>query len=166
MIHIIFGPLWDFLKSVPDTRKSTQGNNIPVLFSKEENSLWKTNPLRKTLGRASVIVNKAVAYRINSGNTSSASWKKLGTPEVMIISFICSMYVTALNTLTQLKLDILTGLCYQDLILPSMWKFISSFGPKNGLNAYIDHLTLNLKARSPEFQILILFCDCATHLIT
>lgn len=160
----MFNPLWDFVQLLEADK--TQANNNPVSFSREGKNSTKINYLRKTIGRASHIVNKATAIRITSGHTSSTNWKKFGSPEVTVISLICSMYVTALNTLTQLKLDILTGLCYQDLILPSMWKFISCFGPKSGLNAYLDHLSLNSKTCSPEFQTLILFCDCATNLIT
>lgn len=52
------------------------------------------------------------------------------------------------------------------MVLPNLWKFISSLGPGNGLKAFLDHLAVTTKTCSPEFQILVLFCDCATHLIT
>ncbi|GFQ78587.1 ubiquitin-protein ligase E3B [Trichonephila clavata] len=52
------------------------------------------------------------------------------------------------------------------MVLPNLWKFISSLGPGNGLKAFLDHLAVTSKTCSPEFQILVLFCDCATHLIT
>lgn len=62
--------------------------------------------------------------------------------------------------------DAITGLCYQDVVLPNLWKFISSLGPGNGLKAFLDHVAVNGKAMTPETQMLMLFCDCTTHLIT
>lgn len=122
--------------------------------------------LRRVIDIASIAVNKATNSRLSSSYSSAKDNRKFGSPEVTVISLICSMYVIALETLSQVKMDILTGLCYQDLILPNLWKFISSFGPKDGLNAFLDLLSVSPKACAFEFQLLILFCDCATHLIT
>lgn len=61
---------------------------------------------------------------------------------------------------------VLLGLCYQDFLLPRLWYFISALGAQNGLKAFLEMLAVNPKATSPEFQILVLFCDAATYLIT
>jgi hypothetical protein len=38
---------------------------------------------------------------------------KLGSPECMKAALVCSMFQSALQTLSQLRLEILAGLCYQ-----------------------------------------------------
>ncbi|XP_012282275.1 ubiquitin-protein ligase E3B isoform X2 [Orussus abietinus] len=99
-------------------------------------------------------------------NNSNKNYRKLGSPETTRIAMICSLYQTALHTLTHMKLDILTGLCYQDKILYHMWLFLCTLGPYCGLKAFLDHLAANTKCTAPEFQMLILFCDCMTHYVT
>lgn len=37
-------------------------------------------------------------------------WRKLGSPEVTRVAVVCAMYHAALQTLSQLKLDILSGM--------------------------------------------------------
>ncbi len=91
---------------------------------------------------------------------------KLGNPKVTTICVVCSMYTSALNTLTQIKLEILSGLCRGDLLLPNLWTLMQSLGPYCGLKAFLDHLGANPKATAPEFQLLILFSDCMAHLLT
>jgi ubiquitin-protein ligase E3 B len=58
------------------------------------------------------------------------------------------------------------GLCYQDKILYNLWLFLNSLGPTCGLKAFLDLLAVNTKCSAPEFQMLILFCDCMTHYVT
>ncbi|XP_067010981.1 ubiquitin-protein ligase E3B isoform X2 [Anabrus simplex] len=92
--------------------------------------------------------------------------RKLGSPECTKVAMLCSLYQTALGTLTQLRLDILTGLCYQDKVLYYLWQFLCSLGPNCGLKAFLDLLAVNTKCTAPEFQMLILLCDCMTHYVT
>ncbi|XP_066246822.1 ubiquitin-protein ligase E3B [Euwallacea similis] len=94
------------------------------------------------------------------------NYRSLGSPEVHRVVLICSLYYTALHTLTQLQLDILTGLCYQNTILYDLWLFLCSLGPHCGLKTFLDHLAFNTKCSAPEFQMLQLFADCMTHYIT
>ena len=54
---------------------------------------------------------------------------KLGHPDCYSISLVCSMYASALKTLTQIRLEILAGLCYGDLLLPNLWVLLQSLGP-------------------------------------
>lgn len=114
--------------------------------------------------RAASFLKKALEKA--SSKTTPNKYLKLGSTEATMVVVTCSLYQMALATFTQLKLDILTGLCYQDVVLPNLWKFISSLGPGNGLKAFLDHVAVNGKTTTPEIQMLMLFCDCTTHLIT
>ncbi len=169
MIQIIFSPLFELTdknRSQPQSRReSVVSFGSGVSAPKNSNNSSKTNFLKKAIEKASVTVGRASSGVVSVGSGSTTFWR-LGSPETTLIALICTLYETALNTLTQVKLDILAGLCYQDLILPHLWRFISCLGPANGMKAFLDHLTLHTKTCAPEFQILILFCDCATHLIT
>lgn len=42
-------------------------------------------------------------------SNTSKNFRKLGSPDSTKVALICSMYHTALQTMTQVKLDILTG---------------------------------------------------------
>lgn len=55
------------------------------------------------------LIRRALEARSNRTNMQSNNYKSLGNPEVFRVMFISSLYHTALNTLTQMKLDILTG---------------------------------------------------------
>ncbi|XP_015600022.1 ubiquitin-protein ligase E3B isoform X2 [Cephus cinctus] len=112
------------------------------------------------------IFRRAFLEARTNRNNSNKNYRKLGSPETTRIAMICSLYQTALHTLTQMKLDILTGLCYQEKILYHMWLFLCTLGPHCGLKAFLDHLAANTKCTAPEFQMLILFCDCMTHYVT
>ncbi|GIY67610.1 ubiquitin-protein ligase E3B [Caerostris darwini] len=150
MIKTMFSHLVESVLTTPQPSSPTnQSATSPV-----QNSPFKTNIFKKALEKAS------------SSRLSNVRYRRLGSPETTLVALTCNLYETALATLTQMKLDLLTGLCYQDMVLPNLWKFISSLGPGNGLKAFLDHLAVTTKTCSPEFQILVLFCDCATHLIT
>lgn len=151
MIKTMFSHLVD---SVANTTQPSSPTSNQTAISPVQNSPFKTNIFKKALEKAS------------SSRLNNVRYKRLGSPETTVVALTCNLYETALATLTQMKLDILTGLCYQDMVLPNLWKFISSLGPGNGLKAFLDHLAITTKTCSPEFQILVLFCDCATHLIT
>ncbi|GLV32551.1 uncharacterized protein CBL_00739 [Carabus blaptoides fortunei] len=114
---------------------------------------------------ATSIFRRALESRVNKVNTQKYH-RFLGSPEVRKIVLLCSLYQTALNTLTQLRLDILTGLCYQDRVLYDLWLFLCSLGPNCGLKAFLDHLSNYTKCTAPEFQMLQLFADCMTHNVT
>ncbi|XP_054713011.1 ubiquitin-protein ligase E3B-like [Uloborus diversus] len=151
MITAIFSHLVDSVLAAPQPSSPTSNQTVT---SPVQSSPFKTSIFKKALEKAS------------SSRLATVRYKRLGSPETTLVALTCNLYETALATLTQMKLDILTGLCYQDMVLPNLWKFISSLGPGNGLKAFLDHLAVTTKTCSPEFQILVLFCDCATHLIT
>ncbi|XP_022819647.1 ubiquitin-protein ligase E3B [Spodoptera litura] len=111
------------------------------------------------------IIRRAIEARTNRSNANK-HYRKLGSPDCTKTALICSMYHTALQTMTQVKLDILTGLCNQDEILYSLWQFLCTLGPNCGLKSFLDLLAVNTKTSAPEFQMLILFADCMTHYVT
>lgn len=149
MVKVLFGPLVEIVVS-SETPSQTE-NNTP------------TSP--GIVGGTSSILKKALE-RASSGRTCSVQYRRLRAPETTSVALTCAFFETALSSLTQLKLDVLTGLCYQDMVLPHLWRLISSLGPGHGVKAFLDLLAVTTKSTGPEFQILILFCDCATHLIT
>ena len=174
LIQLIFSPLFELTdKNKSQSRReslisfstSTPTQAISVTSNKNSVNVSKQGFLKKAFDRASITMGRASAGVTGIGSGSAPNCR-LGSPETTLVALICTLYETALNTLTQVKLDILAGLCYQDLILPNLWHFISCLGPSNGMKAFLDHLNLHTKTCAPEFQILILFCDCATHLIT
>ncbi|KAF4523556.1 hypothetical protein B566_EDAN012004 [Ephemera danica] len=91
---------------------------------------------------------------------------KLGSPDFVKVARMAAIYQTALGTLTQLRLDILTGLCYQNNVLHLLWRYLCTLGPGCGMTMFLDLLQSNPAANCPEFQLLILFCDCMTHYVT
>nr|XP_033322085.1 ubiquitin-protein ligase E3B isoform X3 [Megalopta genalis] len=112
------------------------------------------------------IFRRAFLEARTNRNNNTKNYRKLGSPETTKIALICSLYQIGLHTLTQMKMEILTGLCYHDKILYHMYVFLGTLGPHCGLKAFLDHLTANTKCTAPEFQMLILLSDCMTHYVT
>jgi hypothetical protein len=57
---------------------------------------------------SSNLLRRALDHRVNRTNAAKYH-HKLGSPDCTRVALICSLYHTALETLTQLRLDILTG---------------------------------------------------------
>ncbi|XP_046442108.1 ubiquitin-protein ligase E3B-like [Daphnia pulex] len=117
--------------------------------------------------------NLVTAFKKALGNSKSSKsnqvvypTRKLGSPEVTQVALVASMYQTALSTLTQMRMDILTALSCRENFLPNLWHFISSLGPNHGLKTYLDLLSVDSKRLSPECQMLHLFCEGTTHFVT
>ena len=47
-----------------------------------------------------------------------------------------------------------------------LWSLIQSLGPNCGLRVFVAHLSANSKGTAPEFQVLILFADCLSYVVT
>ncbi|KAF7489826.1 Ubiquitin-protein ligase E3B [Sarcoptes scabiei] len=170
MIEIVFAPLVELAKIPIDMKSSGQSADFEYIANNPENQgPPSTSSIKGFFGRA---LERATSLTTRSNSLSvfsSYSWNpiyRLGTSETSLIALICSLYVNALNALSQMKHDILAGLSYKELILPHLWRFITLIGPSNPCRAFLDYLNLHSKSCSPEFQILIIFCECATHLIT
>ncbi|KAF2369027.1 HECT domain [Trinorchestia longiramus] len=109
--------------------------------------------------------------RLSLGTNSSKSSKnytsnKLSCPAVQRVTVTCSLFHLAMHTLTQLKMDVLTGLCYKSGVVVQLWWLLQSFGNNCGLKTFLEHLAQASKPSSPEFHMLILFCDATAHLVT
>ncbi|KAG0715753.1 Ubiquitin-protein ligase E3B [Chionoecetes opilio] len=121
---------------------------------------------------SSNIVKRAFDRRLGSCNSAGSGGmrgggtRKLGSREVSTVAMVCSMYNSAITTLTQMKMDILTGLCYKSEMVPQVWQVLQSLGPCCGLKSFLDLLSVSTKATAPEFHMLMLFCDATTLLVT
>ena len=193
MIKITFSPLIEYVHRLPSSSgASSRRGSITAKEARSDSDLdtsdlntQNQSSIRRAFGRAASVITRASEpitqtvitttsslsstsiFGTRTGTSSgTGSSRRLANPEVACVSLICSMYTMALGTLTQIKLEILSGLSSQDILLPNLWSFISSLGPKNGLSPFLDHLALSSKTCSPEFQILVLFCDCSTHNFT
>lgn len=107
------------------------------------------------------IIKKAIELRSGIINKSSKSSKKFDSFEVQRVATTCSMYYEALKTLPQLKLDILSGICYNGTILRDLWTLIISLGIKG----FIDLIRYD-DVNNPPGLLLLLFCDSMTHYVT
>ncbi|XP_063769305.1 ubiquitin-protein ligase E3B [Pseudophryne corroboree] len=92
--------------------------------------------------------------------------KRVDSQEVQKVCNICVLYQTALTTLTQIRLQILTGLTYLDDLLPKLWAFICELGPQGGLKLFLECLSNDTEESCRLLAMLVLFCDCSRHLIT
>ncbi|XP_043819364.1 ubiquitin-protein ligase E3B isoform X2 [Dromiciops gliroides] len=92
--------------------------------------------------------------------------KRVDSPEVQKVCSVCVLYQTALTTLTQIRLQILTGLTYLDDLLPKLWAFICELGPQGGLKLFLECLNSDNEDSKRLLAMLTLFCDCSRHLIT
>lgn len=97
---------------------------------------------------------------------ASKPWRKLGSAEVSKVAIVCAMYHAALQTLSQLKLDILSGLCYNDTLLHDLFILLASLGPNCGLKSQLELLSLSSTSYAPPLLMLLLFCDLMTHYVT
>ncbi|XP_036210046.1 ubiquitin-protein ligase E3B isoform X2 [Myotis myotis] len=92
--------------------------------------------------------------------------KRVDSAEVQKVCSICVLYQTSLTTLTQIRLQILTGLTYLDDLLPKLWAFICELGPHGGLKLFLECLNNDTEESKQLLAMLMLFCDCSRHLIT
>ncbi|XP_014671275.1 PREDICTED: ubiquitin-protein ligase E3B-like isoform X2 [Priapulus caudatus] len=83
--------------------------------------------------------------------------------ESVIVTLVCTLYQTALSTLTQLRLNILTGISHHESLLPKLWYYIHTHVR---LKTLLEQLSGNSSSSLPDCQVVILFCDCTSHLIT
>lgn len=102
----------------------------------------------------------------SSQSKASKPWRKLGSAEVSQIAIVCSMYHAALQTLSQLKLDILSGLCYHDTLIHDLFILLASLGPNCGLKSLLELLAVSNTTHAPPLLMLLLFCDLMTHFVT
>uniref|UniRef100_A0A8D3BVP9 HECT-type E3 ubiquitin transferase n=1 Tax=Scophthalmus maximus TaxID=52904 RepID=A0A8D3BVP9_SCOMX len=129
----------------PPPQPSTSQNNLPVknLFKRAFQKSASVRNILKPVGG-----------------------KRVDSAEVQKVCSICVLYQTALSTLTQIRLQILTGLTHLDDLLPKLWAFICELGPQGGLKLFMECLNNDNEESKQLLSMLMLFCDCSRHLIT
>lgn len=167
VIRVMFSTLTELVKDQEPLISDT--NDISGL------SLTSTTSSLSSITSASLL-KKAFECKLSSssknsplgsgGMPKSGTYRKLGSNEISTVAMVCSMYHTATTTLSQLRMDILTGLCYKSDIVIQLWMILLSLGPTCGLKSFLDLLSVSTKASAPEFHMLMLFCDSTTHLVT
>lgn len=171
----------------PNSNDFAQTRNIP-LIKKQFHLLWSLNCLKILLSDVLMNMNQnferiefvppASASATNLfrralerkptnklPSKNAKSWRKSDSPEVVRVSEVCAMYYHALTTLSQLRLDILSSISFNNTLY-DMWLLISSFGPNCGLKEFYEVLKTNPKGDNPKLLMLILFCDAITHYVT
>ncbi|KAK7934094.1 hypothetical protein WMY93_004990 [Mugilogobius chulae] len=83
--------------------------------------------------------------------------KRVDSAEVQKVCSICVLYQTALSTLTQIRLQILTGLTHLDDLLPKLWAFICELGPQGGLKLFMECLNNDTEESKQLLAMLMLF---------
>ncbi|XP_055376803.1 ubiquitin-protein ligase E3B isoform X2 [Condylostylus longicornis] len=114
------------------------------------------------------LFRRALERSSTKGNLSKSGrpWRKLDSVEVLRIAKVCAMYHNALSTLSLLKLDILSGICYNNTVLYDLWLLITSLGQHCGLKEFYEMLKLDSSVTQPQLLMLMLFCECMTHYVT
>jgi ubiquitin-protein ligase E3 B len=135
--------LGDHLKQVSMTLEKNEKETCPT--SSSSNSLLK----------------KAIEFKSGLIHKNSKSIKKFDVPEIQRVCITSSLYYEALITLPQLKLDILSGICYNGTILKDMWTLINSLSMKS----FVELIRFD-NINNPPLILLLLFCDLMTHYVT
>ncbi|XP_069160891.1 ubiquitin-protein ligase E3B [Procambarus clarkii] len=168
IIKVMFSYLSNVVDQEPSQSDSNvnSGNAASSAASSFSNigSFAPSNFLKKALDRK--LCSTVTGGSLRSGGLRGGGCRKLGSPTVSTVAMVCSMYHTAITTLSQLRMDILTGLCYKSEMVPQLWHILLSLGPSCGIKSYLDLLSVSTKATAPEFHLLILFCDATTHVVT
>lgn len=113
--------------------------------------------------------NNILKKIVDRKDKTNNKYRRVGSNEVSKVALVSSMYHTAITTLTQLRLDILSGLCYNETVLHDLWLLIASLGPNCGMKVFLElqaSYTIASQSYPPAILMFLLFCDCMTHYIT
>lgn len=158
---VLFHPLFKYNEE--QTARSVNSSSSPKNINRDDSPTSTTYVIKKAFEKAAAVLTNSDAY-CDPPNPDAS--QKLLNADVFAITLTASLYISSLKTLSQARLVILTGLCHHDDIIVNLWQFIRSLDSKNGLATFVDHLTLTRQTETSEFHLLILFCECANHLIT
>lgn len=168
-------PVLGWFKQPSDERLNTSISHVRMQLQ----SLWKrkvVNLLFEDLLILSQVDDKDSKTKEDKGNKKP--WSRLArgrfrsaastlsSSQSQLILKACVMYQSVLSTFSQIKLDILTGLSYQEGFVVHLWKFFESFSPDDNAEARLLSLEKTGLFNNSELQAaLILFCDCCSHLM-
>lgn len=139
--------------------KMLLGDHLKQVATLEKNE--KDSGSSGTGSSSHSLIKKAIELKSGICNKSSKSFKKFDSFEIQRVSITCTMYYEALITLPQLRLEILSGICYNGTILRDLWTLIISLGIKS----FIDLIRYD-DITNPPALMLLLFCDSMTHYVT
>lgn len=167
-------PVLGWFKQPTDERLNSSISHV----RQQLQSLWSrkvVNLLFEDLMVMTETENQEAKNREDKGNKkpwsrmrgrSRSGQASLSSSQTDLILKACVMYQTVLSTFSQIKLDILTGLSYQEGFVVRLWKFFESLGFENTAEARLVTLEKIGLFNNCELQAaLILFCDCCSHLI-
>ncbi|CAF3697204.1 unnamed protein product [Adineta steineri] len=98
---------------------------------------------------------------------SKTTVDKLTTDELThSICRITTFYQKLIQTLTELRLQILCALSLQDSLISSLWQFLNNTGPTCGLKELTKIYEMNKDDHHPIFDLLQLFCNFCLYLAT
>lgn len=137
------------------------GDHLKQVASTTEKSDKDSGGSSGTGSTSNSLIKKAIELKSGIINKSNKSFKKFDSFEIQRVATTCAMYYEALATLPQLKLDILSGICYNGTILRDLWTLIISLGIKS----FIDLIRYD-DITNPPALMLLLFCDSMTHYVT
>uniref|UniRef100_A0A6I8SCR5 Ubiquitin-protein ligase E3B n=1 Tax=Xenopus tropicalis TaxID=8364 RepID=A0A6I8SCR5_XENTR len=143
------------------SKKLAENQDVSVPVSQSSSSSPQNNLPMKNLFKRAFQKSASVRHILKP-----IGGKKVDSPEVQKVCNICVLYQMALTTLTQIRLQILTGLTYLDDLLPKLWAFICELGPQGGLKLFLECLSSDTEESRRLLAMLVLFCDCSRHLIT
>ncbi|XP_007900039.2 ubiquitin-protein ligase E3B [Callorhinchus milii] len=153
-VHIIRTLFHDVLsKKLPESQDSM---HVQASLSSLPNNMQVKNLFKRAFQKSASMRNIL----------KPVGGKRVDSAEVQKVCSICVLYQMALTTLTQIRLQILTGLTYLDDLLPKLWAFICELGPQGGLKLFLECLNNDTEESKRLLAMLMLFCDCSRHLIT
>lgn len=111
---------------------TSEASNLPAILTPPSPGPEETN-FGKKLVKQAIEKTKTTYAATTQAVSLTPSINRLGNPACTKIALVCSLYQTAIRTLSQLRIDILNGLCFDDLLLRPLWLFLNSLGPNCGL---------------------------------
>ncbi|CAB3994760.1 Ubiquitin- ligase E3B [Paramuricea clavata] len=170
-------PIFGWYKETCDSQLNSSIRHV----TKQLQVLWKRSTIevlfqslpplqldaeKATAKNKAVDGRKKLLARLITGRFTSRQETNLSSPEVVQIRNTCVMFELVLNSLSQLKMDVLTGLSFNEEFLLRLLKFLQELGPDGGLSLILSYVSSESSQMSTSIQsLLILFCDCCSHLI-
>lgn len=148
------------------------GDQLKQLSATYETKSEFQMAIQSTSSASNSLIKRAIecSNNLKSGiinKNNKANYRKFDNCEVQRVAKTCSMYYEALKTLPQLKLDILSGICYNGTVLHDLWLLIENLGPNCGLKSFLEFFkNEDIKNPGSPGLLLLLFCDCMTHYVT
>ncbi|CAF1207544.1 unnamed protein product, partial [Adineta ricciae] len=133
------------------------------------NMLFESIPTASSTSQSSVIKKETNIIRAKFEKLfhTKTTVEKLITDDLtQSICRITTFYQKLIQTLTELRLQILCALSLQDSLISSLWQFLNNIGPTCGLKELTKIYEINKDEHQPIFDLLQLFCNLCSYLAT